>query len=158
MSRRSGSKRPPRHRISPTNLIGTPASFPAGRRLRAAIGKAIAREPKALPFDEPLSNVDAALRAGMRLEIRELQKRLDTKMIHAPHDQIEAMTMADKIVVLQDGAIEQEGSPLEHYRNPRNLFFAGHREAQIEHSQGSRSRKTQRARDWSSSGTHSFVN
>ena len=83
------------------------------------------REPAAFLFDEPLSNLDAALRHGMRLEISELHKRLDTTMIYVTHDQIEAMTMADKIVVLQAGVIEQVGSPLELYRAPRNLFVAG---------------------------------
>ena len=76
-----------------------------------AIGRAIVREPAAFLFDEPLSNLDAALRVGMRLEISELHKRLDTTMIYVTHDQVEAMTMADKIVVLRAGVIEQVGSP-----------------------------------------------
>jgi multiple sugar transport system ATP-binding protein len=83
------------------------------------------REPAAFLFDEPLSNLDAALRVGMRLEISELHKRLATTMIYVTHDQVEAMTMADKIVVLRAGNIEQVGSPLELYRTPRNLFVAG---------------------------------
>ena len=83
------------------------------------------REPAAFLFDEPLSNLDAALRVNMRLEISELHKRLETTMIYVTHDQVEAMTMADKIVVLQAGGIEQVGSPLELYRSPRNLFVAG---------------------------------
>jgi multiple sugar transport system ATP-binding protein len=83
------------------------------------------REPAAFLFDEPLSNLDAALRVGMRLEISELHKRLSTTMIYVTHDQVEAMTMADKIVVLRAGNIEQVGSPLELYKAPRNTFVAG---------------------------------
>ena len=90
-----------------------------------AIGRAIVREPAAFLFDEPLSNLDAALRVNMRLEISELHQTLDTTMIYVTHDQVEAMTMADKIVVLQAGVIEQVGSPLELYRNPANKFVAG---------------------------------
>ena len=82
-------------------------------------------EPAAFLFDEPLSNLDAALRVGMRLEISELHKRLGTTMVYVTHDQVEAMTMADKIVVLRDGVIEQVGSPLELYRSPCNKFVAG---------------------------------
>ncbi|WP_116598464.1 ABC transporter ATP-binding protein [Primorskyibacter marinus] len=102
-----------------------PGQLSGGQRQRVAIGRAIVREPAAFLFDEPLSNLDAALRVGMRLEISELHKRLDTTMIYVTHDQVEAMTMADKIVVLQAGVIEQVGSPLELYRNPRNKFVAG---------------------------------
>jgi multiple sugar transport system ATP-binding protein len=102
-----------------------PAALSGGQRQRVAIGRAIVREPKAFLFDEPLSNLDAALRVGMRLEISELHKRLDTTMIYVTHDQVEAMTMADKIVVLNAGRIEQVGSPLELYRTPRNRFVAG---------------------------------
>ena len=102
-----------------------PGQLSGGQRQRVAIGRAIVREPAAFLFDEPLSNLDAALRVGMRLEISELHKRLDTTMIYVTHDQVEAMTMADKIVVLHDGLIEQVGSPLELYRTPRNLFVAG---------------------------------
>jgi multiple sugar transport system ATP-binding protein len=90
-----------------------------------AIGRAIVREPAAFLFDEPLSNLDAALRVGMRMEISELHKKLDTTMIYVTHDQVEAMTMADKIVVLRAGHIEQVGSPLDLYRAPRNTFVAG---------------------------------
>src|SRR5690606_12865580 len=85
----------------------------------------IVREPKAFLFDEPLSNLDAALRVNMRLEISELHQQLATTMIYVTHDQVEAMTMADKIVVLNKGNIEQVGSPLELYRSPQNLFVAG---------------------------------
>ncbi|MCY3879804.1 MAG: ABC transporter ATP-binding protein [Rhodobacteraceae bacterium] len=102
-----------------------PGQLSGGQRQRVAIGRAIVREPAAFLFDEPLSNLDAALRVGMRLEISELHKRLATTMIYVTHDQVEAMTMADKIVVLNAGVIEQVGSPLELYREPRNLFVAG---------------------------------
>ncbi len=102
-----------------------PGQLSGGQRQRVAIGRAIVREPAAFLFDEPLSNLDAALRVGMRLEISELHERLETTMIYVTHDQVEAMTMADKIVVLQAGIIEQVGSPLELYRTPRNLFVAG---------------------------------
>ena len=102
-----------------------PAQLSGGQRQRVAIGRAIVREPAAFLFDEPLSNLDAALRVGMRLEISELHARLKTTMIYVTHDQVEAMTMADKIVVLQGGVIEQVGSPLELYRNPCNRFVAG---------------------------------
>ncbi|MGI1664196.1 ABC transporter ATP-binding protein [Palleronia sp. KMU-117] len=102
-----------------------PGQLSGGQRQRVAIGRAIVREPAAFLFDEPLSNLDAALRVGMRLEISELHKRLQTTMIYVTHDQVEAMTMADKIVVLRAGNIEQVGSPLELYREPRNLFVAG---------------------------------
>ncbi|MGO4908930.1 ABC transporter ATP-binding protein [Pseudorhodobacter sp. W20_MBD10_FR17] len=102
-----------------------PGQLSGGQRQRVAIGRAIVREPAAFLFDEPLSNLDAALRVGMRLEITELHARLKTTMIYVTHDQVEAMTMADKIVVLRAGHIEQVGSPLELYRSPRNLFVAG---------------------------------
>ncbi|WP_372803131.1 ABC transporter ATP-binding protein [Paracoccus seriniphilus] len=102
-----------------------PGQLSGGQRQRVAIGRAIVREPSAFLFDEPLSNLDAALRVGMRLEISELHNRLKTTMIYVTHDQVEAMTMADKIVVLHAGRIEQVGSPLELYRNPRNVFVAG---------------------------------
>ena len=102
-----------------------PGQLSGGQRQRVAIGRAIVREPAAFLFDEPLSNLDAALRVGMRLEISELHERLGTTMIYVTHDQVEAMTMADKIVVLRAGNIEQVGSPLELYHNPRNLFVAG---------------------------------
>ncbi len=102
-----------------------PGQLSGGQRQRVAIGRAIVREPAAFLFDEPLSNLDAALRVGMRLEISELHKRLDTTMIYVTHDQVEAMTMADKIVVLRAGVIEQVGSPLELYKTPRNTFVAG---------------------------------
>jgi len=102
-----------------------PGQLSGGQRQRVAIGRAIVREPAAFLFDEPLSNLDAALRVGMRLEIMDLHKKLETTMIYVTHDQVEAMTMADKIVVLQDGRIEQVGSPLELYHTPINKFVAG---------------------------------
>ena len=102
-----------------------PGQLSGGQRQRVAIGRAIVRQPSAFLFDEPLSNLDAALRGTMRLEISELHNQLKTTMIYVTHDQVEAMTMADKIVVLNAGNIEQVGSPLELYRSPRNLFVAG---------------------------------
>jgi multiple sugar transport system ATP-binding protein len=102
-----------------------PGQLSGGQRQRVAIGRAIVREPKAFLFDEPLSNLDAALRVNMRQEISELHQTLKTTMIYVTHDQVEAMTMADKIVVLNAGRIEQVGSPLELYRNPANTFVAG---------------------------------
>jgi multiple sugar transport system ATP-binding protein len=102
-----------------------PRELSGGQRQRVAIGRAIVREPKAFLFDEPLSNLDAALRVQMRLEVTRLQKQLATTAIYVTHDQVEAMTMADKIVVLNAGQIEQYGSPLELYEKPANLFVAG---------------------------------
>ena len=102
-----------------------PGQLSGGQRQRVAIGRAIVREPAAFLFDEPLSNLDAALRVNMRLEISELHKSLKTTMIYVTHDQVEAMTMADKIVVLNAGNIEQVGSPLDLYKAPRNIFVAG---------------------------------
>jgi len=102
-----------------------PGQLSGGQRQRVAIGRAIVRQPSAFLFDEPLSNLDAALRGTMRLEISELHNQLKTTMIYVTHDQVEAMTMADKIVVLNAGNIEQVGSPLELYKSPKNLFVAG---------------------------------
>ena len=102
-----------------------PGQLSGGQRQRVAIGRAIVREPKAFLFDEPLSNLDAALRVNMRLEISELHQTLKTTMIYVTHDQVEAMTMADKIVVLNAGRIEQVGSPLDLYKAPANVFVAG---------------------------------
>jgi multiple sugar transport system ATP-binding protein len=101
-----------------------PRDLSGGQRQRVAIGRAIVREPKGFLFDEPLSNLDAALRVNMRLEIAKLQKDLATTAIYVTHDQVEAMTMADKIVVLNAGNIEQYGTPLELYQRPANLFVA----------------------------------
>jgi multiple sugar transport system ATP-binding protein len=102
-----------------------PGQLSGGQRQRVAIGRAIVRQPSAFLFDEPLSNLDAALRGTMRLEISELHHQLKTTMIYVTHDQVEAMTMADKIVVLNAGHIEQVGSPMELYKTPKNLFVAG---------------------------------
>ncbi|SMF18739.1 sorbitol ABC transporter ATP-binding protein /mannitol ABC transporter ATP-binding protein [Azospirillum oryzae] len=102
-----------------------PGQLSGGQRQRVAIGRAIVREPTAFLFDEPLSNLDAALRVNMRLEISELHASLGTTMIYVTHDQVEAMTMADKIVVLNAGRIEQVGSPIDLYSRPRNRFVAG---------------------------------
>ena len=102
-----------------------PRQLSGGQRQRVAIGRAIVREPKVFLFDEPLSNLDAALRVQMRVEIGELHHALKTTMIYVTHDQVEAMTMADKIVVLDTGPVEQVGSPLELYNRPNGLFVAG---------------------------------
>jgi ABC-type sugar transport system ATPase subunit len=102
-----------------------PKALSGGQRQRVAIGRAIVRDPKIFLFDEPLSNLDASLRAQMRLEIAELHARLKATMVYVTHDQVEAMTMADKIVVLNGGQIEQVGSPMDLYRNPKTPFVAG---------------------------------
>ncbi|MCC8392295.1 sn-glycerol-3-phosphate ABC transporter ATP-binding protein UgpC [Paraburkholderia sp. MMS20-SJTR3] len=102
-----------------------PRALSGGQRQRVAIGRSIVREPKVFLFDEPLSNLDAALRVQMRLELIKLHKQLNATMIYVTHDQTEAMTMADRIVVLNHGQVEQIGSPLELYRTPRNRFVAG---------------------------------
>jgi multiple sugar transport system ATP-binding protein len=102
-----------------------PRQLSGGQRQRVAMGRAIVREPQVFLFDEPLSNLDAKLRVAMRTEIKALHQRLKTTSIYVTHDQIEAMTMADKIVVMNGGKVEQIGSPLELYDNPANLFVAG---------------------------------
>ncbi len=102
-----------------------PSDLSGGQRQRVAIGRAIVREPKLFLFDEPLSNLDAALRMNTRIEIADLHRTLSASMIYVTHDQIEAMTLADKIVVLRDGEVEQVGSPMELYNNPANQFVAG---------------------------------
>ncbi|TXH68496.1 MAG: sn-glycerol-3-phosphate ABC transporter ATP-binding protein UgpC [Thiothrix sp.] len=102
-----------------------PKQLSGGQRQRVAIGRAIVREPKVFLFDEPLSNLDAELRVAMRVEIAKLHNDLGATMIYVTHDQVEAMTLADKIVVLRKGHIEQVGAPLELYDNPNNLFVAG---------------------------------
>lgn len=106
-------------------LAYTPSELSGGQRQRVAIGRAIVREPSIFLFDEPLSNLDAALRATMRIELSKLHNDLDATMIYVTHDQIEAMTMADRIVVLDGGVISQVGSPLELYHSPDNIFVAG---------------------------------
>jgi len=102
-----------------------PGMLSGGQRQRVAIGRAIVREPKIFLFDEPLSNLDAALRADMRIELSKLHRDLKATMIYVTHDQVEAMTMADRIVVLNAGDIAQVGAPLELYHKPQNLFVAG---------------------------------
>src|SRR6185436_15369208 len=102
-----------------------PRQLSGGQRQRVAMGRAIVRDPQVFLFDEPLSNLDAKLRVQMRTEIKELHQRLKTTSIYVTHDQIEAMTMADKIVVMNAGRVEQIGSPLELYDHPANLFVAG---------------------------------
>jgi multiple sugar transport system ATP-binding protein len=106
-------------------LARYPRQLSGGQRQRVAMGRAIVRDPKVFLFDEPLSNLDAKLRVQMRAEIKELQRRLATTMIYVTHDQVEAMTMADRIVVLRDGRVEQIGSPLTLYDKPANTFVAG---------------------------------
>ncbi len=108
------------------DLLGrSPAQLSGGQRQRVAIGRAIVRNPKVFLFDEPLSNLDAALRVQMRLEIERLHRELGTTMIYVTHDQVEAMTLADRIVALDGGRIQQVGPPLELYARPNNLFVAG---------------------------------
>ena len=102
-----------------------PRQLSGGQRQRVAMGRAIVRDPQVFLFDEPLSNLDAKLRVAMRTEIKELHQRLKTTSIYVTHDQIEAMTMADQIVVMKDGLVEQRGKPLELYDHPANLFVAG---------------------------------
>ena len=102
-----------------------PAELSGGQRQRVAIGRAIVRTPKLFLFDEPLSNLDAALRVATRIEIARLHRDLSATMIYVTHDQVEAMTLADRIVVLRDGRVEQVGTPMELYNNPDNTFVAG---------------------------------
>ena len=102
-----------------------PKELSGGQRQRVAMGRAIVRQPKVFLFDEPLSNLDAKLRVQMRAELARLHQRLKTTIVYVTHDQIEAMTLADRIVVMNDGAIMQTGSPMEIYRNPENQFVAG---------------------------------
>ena len=102
-----------------------PKALSGGQRQRVAIGRAIVRDPKVFLFDEPLSNLDAALRTKMRVELATLHRRLGATMIYVTHDQVEAMTLADKIVVLNKGRVEQVGRPLDLYNKPASLFVAG---------------------------------
>jgi multiple sugar transport system ATP-binding protein len=106
-------------------LARYPRQLSGGQRQRVAMGRAIVRDPQVFLFDEPLSNLDAKLRVAMRTEIKELHQRLETTTIYVTHDQIEAMTMADKIVVMHDGIVEQIGAPLDLYDRPDNAFVAG---------------------------------
>jgi multiple sugar transport system ATP-binding protein len=108
------------------HLLGRkPRELSGGQRQRVAIGRAIVRQPRVFLFDEPLSNLDAALRVQMRIELKRLHRDLGTTMIYVTHDQVEAMTLADRIIVLNAGAVEQIGAPLALYHHPRNLFVAG---------------------------------
>jgi multiple sugar transport system ATP-binding protein len=107
------------------HLDRKPANLSGGQRQRVAMGRAIVRDPQVFLFDEPLSNLDAKLRVAMRTEIKELHQRLKTTTVYVTHDQIEAMTMADKIVVMHDGIVEQIGTPLDLYDKPENQFVAG---------------------------------
>ncbi len=102
-----------------------PRQLSGGQRQRVAMGRAIVRDPQVFLFDEPLSNLDAKLRVQMRVEIKALHQRLRTTSVYVTHDQVEAMTMADRIVVMHDGRVEQIGTPLDLYDNPANLFVAG---------------------------------
>jgi multiple sugar transport system ATP-binding protein len=102
-----------------------PANLSGGQRQRVAIGRAIVRKPGVFLFDEPLSNLDAALRVDMRMELSKLHQKLGATMIYVTHDQVEAMTLADKIVVLNHGVVQQIGSPMDLYHNPANMFVAG---------------------------------
>ena len=102
-----------------------PSQLSGGQRQRVAIGRAIVRQPEVFLFDEPLSNLDAALRVDMRMELSKLHRDLDATMIYVTHDQVEAMTLADKIVVLNGGVVQQVGAPIELYQKPANLFVAG---------------------------------
>src|SRR6266480_1336124 len=120
------------HVAKAANILGLtvlldryPRQLSGGQRQRVAMGRAIVRDPQVFLFDEPLSNLDAKLRVQMRTEIKELHQRLKTTTVYVTHDQIEAMTMADKIVVMHDGLVEQIGAPLELYDKPKNLFVAG---------------------------------
>ncbi len=102
-----------------------PKQLSGGQRQRVALGRAIVRQPKVFLFDEPLSNLDAKLRVQMRAEISKLHKKINNTMIYVTHDQVEAMTMADKIVIMKDGYVHQIASPLDAYNHPVNLFVAG---------------------------------
>lgn len=106
-------------------LARYPRQLSGGQRQRVAMGRAIVRDPAVFLFDEPLSNLDAKLRVAMRAEIKELHQRLKTTTVYVTHDQVEAMTMADRIVVMNDGIVEQAGSPLDLYDRPANVFVAG---------------------------------
>ncbi|AGA10655.1 sn-glycerol-3-phosphate ABC transporter ATP-binding protein UgpC [Sinorhizobium meliloti] len=106
-------------------LDSKPSQLSGGQRQRVAIGRAIVREPRVFLFDEPLSNLDAELRVKMRMEIARLHRQIGATMVYVTHDQVEAMTLADRIVVLKAGVVQQTGAPLELYRNPDNMFVAG---------------------------------
>ncbi len=114
------------HTLELTELLGRkPRALSGGQRQRVAIGRAIVRDPEVFLFDEPLSNLDAELRVQMRIEIAKLHQRLQVTMIYVTHDQVEAMTLANRIVIIRGGRVEQVGSPIEVYDNPNNMFVAG---------------------------------
>src|SRR6185312_6114311 len=102
-----------------------PRQLSGGQRQRVALGRAIVRNPRVFLFDEPLSNLDAALRVQMRVELKRLHDRLETTAIYVTHDQVEAMTLGDRVVVMKDGVVQQQGAPLTVYAKPRNRFVAG---------------------------------
>ena len=126
-SERDRQARPPRRRDAASDryLDRKPKALSGGQRQRVAIGRAIVRDPKIFLFDEPLSNLDAELRVATRKELAALHAEIGGTMIYVTHDQVEAMTLADRIVVLRAGRIEQVGTPLELYNHPANLFVAG---------------------------------
>src|SRR5437016_4212803 len=111
--------------ITDEQLQRKPKALSGGQRQRVAVGRAIVRKPKAFLFDEPLSNLDAKMRVQMRAEISKLHDRLKSTMIYVTHDQVEAMTMGDRIVVMKDGLIQQVAEPITLYDNPKNMFVAG---------------------------------
>jgi multiple sugar transport system ATP-binding protein len=111
--------------ITDEQLERKPKALSGGQRQRVAVGRAIVRKPKAFLFDEPLSNLDAKMRVQMRAEINKLHNRLNSTMIYVTHDQVEAMTMGDRIVVMKDGVIQQVAEPIDLYDNPKNMFVAG---------------------------------
>src|ERR1043165_6913266 len=106
-------------------LARKPRQLSGGQRQRVALGRAIVRNPRVFLFDEPLSNLDAALRVQMRVELKRLHERLETTAIYVTHDQVEAMTLGDRVVVMKDGVLKQEGAPLDLYEHPANRFVAG---------------------------------
>ena len=125
-----------------------PRELSGGQRQRVAMGRAIVRDPAVFLFDEPLSNLDAKLRVQMRTEIKDLHERLKTTTVYVTHDQIEAMTMADKIVILRDGIIEQVGTPLEVYDHPVNLFVAAVHRLSVDEPDQRNCRKDPCAHGW----------
>ena len=120
-----GCRRPPTSSASTTSWSGSRRSLSGGQRQRVAVGRAIVRKPKLFLFDEPLSNLDAKLRVAMRAEISKLHRRLGATIIYVTHDQVEAMTMADRIFIMNKGVVQQSGAPMEVYAKPANRFIAG---------------------------------
>ena len=120
-----GCRRPPTSSVSTICLDRKPKELSGGQRQRVAVGRAIVRKPKLFLFDEPLSNLDAKLRVAMRAEISKLHRRLGATIIYVTHDQVEAMTMADRIFIMNKGLLQQSGAPMEVYSKPANRFVAG---------------------------------